>query len=414
MLELSPSRSTAVTRLGTQELIHQPCPACGKSPLRGFYAVRGVPAHSVLRLTSQEEALGYPKGDIHLAFCWQCGFITNVAFDPALNAYSERYEETQAFSPTFNAFSQKLAEYLIERFELHGKTILEIGCGKGDFLALLCELGPNRGFGFDPAFIPERAPIVQKGQVTYIADFYSERYADIEADFYLCKMTLEHIQPVAEFVSMVRQAIGERHDAVVFFQIPEMSRILKELAFWDIYYEHCSYFTAGSLGRLFRRCGFNVLDLWVDFDDQYLMIEAVPWVGGAQTPPLKQEEDMSTLLPLTAYFAQTVPQRLQLWRSRLKDFSKQKKRVILWGGGSKAVAFLTTLGIQDEVAYVVDVNPHKDGTYIAGTGHPIVSPDFVRVSRPDIVIVMNPVYMNEIRQMLSDRGLSPTLLAVNA
>lgn len=414
MAIISPQRSTAVTRLGTQELIHQPCPACGNVPLRGFYAVRGVPAHSVLRLESREEALTYPKGDVHLAFCWQCGFITNVAFDPRLNAYSERYEETQAFSPTFNAFNQRLAEYLVDRYALRDKTILEIGCGKGDFLALLCEMGQNRGIGFDPAFVPERAPEVKRGQVTYVADFYSEHYGDIEADFYICKMTLEHIQSVGEFVRMVRRSVGERHDTVVFFQIPETTRILQKLAFWDIYYEHCSYFTPGSLGRLFRRSGFQVLDLWTDFDDQYLMIEALPWIGGAQMPLLSQENDLDTLIPLTAYFSQSVPQVLQNWRNRLREYRQNHQRVVLWGGGSKAVAFLTTLGLEDEIAYVVDVNPYKKNTFIAGSGHWITTPEHLLVEPPDVVIVMNPVYASEIQTMLISQGLKSKLVPLNA
>lgn len=414
MAIIYPQRSTAVTRLGTQELIHQPCPACGNVPLRGFYAVRGVPTHSVLRLESREEALTYPKGDVHLAFCWQCGFITNVSFDPRLNAYSERYEETQAFSPTFNAFNQRLAEYLVDRYALRDKTILEIGCGKGDFLALLCEMGQNRGIGFDPAFVPERALEVKRGQVTYVADFYSEQYSEIEADFYICKMTLEHIHPVGEFMGMVRKAVGERHDAVVFFQIPEATRILQKLAFWDVYYEHCSYFTPGSLGRLFRRCGFQVLDLWTDFDDQYLMIEALPWVGGAQMPPLSQENDLDTLIPLTAYFSQSVPLVLQNWRKCLREYHQNRQKVVLWGGGSKAVAFLTTLGVGDEIAYVVDVNPYKENTYIAGSGHWITTPEHLLIEPPDAVIVMNPVYVTEIETMLNAQGLKPKLVPLNA
>ena len=39
---------------------------------------------------------------------------------------------------------------------LRGKDIIEIGCGKGEFLLLLCEMGNNRGTGFDPGFVSER------------------------------------------------------------------------------------------------------------------------------------------------------------------------------------------------------------------------------------------------------------------
>ena len=65
-------------------------------------------------------------------------------------------------------------------------------------------------------------------------------------------------------------------DAVVFFQVPDMKRILQERAFWDVYYEHCSYFTAGSLDRLFTRAGFDVTEVWREYGGQALMIAASP------------------------------------------------------------------------------------------------------------------------------------------
>jgi hypothetical protein len=115
-----------------------------------FYELERVPVHSVLLLPTREEAITYPRGDIRLGFCRACGFISNTAFDPSLHEYSERYEETQGYSPTFNAFARRLAEHLIERYDLHGKDIIEIGCGKGEFITLLCDLGGNRGIGIDP------------------------------------------------------------------------------------------------------------------------------------------------------------------------------------------------------------------------------------------------------------------------
>jgi SAM-dependent methyltransferase len=171
------------------------CPACGGVRLTPFYEMSGAPAHSVLLMPTREAALAYPRGDIHLALCEDCGFITNTAFDPSLHEYSERYEETQGFSPTFGAFHRALAQRLIDRYDLRHKTILEIGCGKGEFLTMLCQMGDNRGVGFDPAYIPERNAAADD-RITFIRDFYSEQYADYQADFVVCKMTLEHIPDV--------------------------------------------------------------------------------------------------------------------------------------------------------------------------------------------------------------------------
>jgi len=376
-----------------------------------FYELKNVPVHSVLLLPTREEALNFPKGDIALGFCHTCGFIANVAFDPGLHEYSARYEATQAFSSTFNAFHQNLATRLIERYDLHSKNIIEIGSGQGEFLTLLCELGDNRGVGFDPAYVSGRNKSQANHQIIFIKDFYSEKYANYRGDFLCCKMTLEHIQQTADFVSTVYRSIRDQLGTIVFFQVPNVTRILHDLAFWDIYYEHCSYLSLGSLARLFRKCGFDVIDLWKDYDDQYLMIAARP-SNERNRPVLAQENDLKDLARDVAYFAENYRHKLDAWQRDLQEIRQSRRRTIIWGAGSKGVAFLTTLKIQDEIEYAVDINPYKHGTYMAGTGQQIVAPEFLREYRPDVVIVMNPIYCNEIRRNLNRIGVTAELMPV--
>lgn len=405
--------ASSINRYSTNSLIGKPCPACGKQPLRGFYSAYNVPASNVLLMPTQSEALNCPVGNIHLAYCWKCGMISNIAFDPTLVEYSPRYEETQGFSPVFNEFNTQIAQYLIDRYQLYGKRIIEIGCGKGEFLAMMCEMGGNFGIGFDPVFVKERTPVVTHGSVEFIAEYYSPKYASYQADFYICKMTLEHIGPVKDFVRMVRKSIGKQAGATVFFQVPEIQRILRELAFWDIYYEHCSYFSAASIKRLFRSSGFKVIDVWSGFDDQYLMIEASPRNTGLLEPPYDLTEDLAELFPLTSYFSQAVPVKVQGWARRLQEFRDMGLKTILWGGSSKAVAFINTLHLKDEIACVVDINPYKSGSFVPGSGHMIIHPDALQQIRPDIVVIMNPIYRSEISNQLTALGLAPEILSIN-
>ena len=387
------------------------CPSCASAGPSPFYELGHVPAHDALLMPSRESALAGAHGDIRLAFCPSCGFIFNASFDPQLQAYAPGYEGTQAFSPTFSAFAQRLASDLIARYDLHGKDILEIGCGMGEFLTLLCQIGDNRGIGFDPAYVPGRVEDDALKRVTFVKDRYSERYAGLRADFLCCKMTLEHISDTAAFVRMVRRGIGDEQHAIIFFQVPNVVRILRELAFWDIYYEHCSYFSLGSLARLFARCGFDVLELWRDYGDQYLMLTARPSSGSpAPLPP--QADDQAQLAAYVAHFAAKHAQKLAFWQRRLQEAQQKGRCTVLWGGGSKAVAFLTALGVRDEIACVVDLNPFKQGTYLPGTGHRIVSPESLRACQPDLVIVMNPIYRQEIAAEVRRLGLTPELLAV--
>lgn len=385
------------------------CPACGAPHVRSFYKVANIPVNSCVLMRSPEEAIAYPRGDLDMCFCGQCGFIFNRAFDPQLIEYSERYEETQGFSETFNAFHKSLAEKLIDRYDLHGKKVIEIGCGKGEFLTMLCELGKNQGTGFDPTYVADRSRAAKTDLADFVTDFYSERYADREADFVCCKMTLEHIPAVEKFISMVRRTAERNPDAVIFFQVPEVTLILEQLGFWDMYYEHCSYFTPASLRMLFERCGFDVKDVWIDYGDQYLMIDAV---RSPKAAPLPAGADVQALAEKVGRFAKAVPAQQAAWKKRLAEWAAQGQKVVLWGSGSKAVSFLTTLAITDELQYVVDINPHRQGMFMPGTGHAIVSPDFLADYKPDRVIIMNPIYRGEIAEMLKERGVEPVISTV--
>lgn len=390
---------------------NQACQSCASSRLEIFYEVKGVPSNSCLLMESYEDAIEYPKGDIALAFCQDCGFIFNAAFDPILTEYSSRYEETQAYSPTFNRFHRALAEDLIERYDLRHKRLTEIGCGKGEFLTLLCELGENSGVGFDPSYKPERNRSTAAEHITFIQDFYSERYAKYCGDFVCCKMTLEHIPNVSEFVKMIRQSIGDKPSTIIFFQVPEAGAILREFRFWDIYYEHCSYFTSESLRQLFTSSAFCVLDVATDYGNQYLSIEARP-AAFEETAPSTRTEQIEELHKRVMDFRSKCQGRIRYWRERLRSCAQGGKRVVLWGSSSKGVSFLTTLGIKREIDYVVDINPYRQGKFMPGSGHKIVAPEYLKSCCPDLVVLLNPIYRDEIQEMLDGMALFPDLETV--
>jgi hypothetical protein len=376
-----------------------------------FFQQSSVPTNSCILLSTPEEAKSYPRGDIELCFCDKCGFISNMAFDEKLTEYSGRYEETQGFSGTFNKFHKELAERLIDKYDLHDKDVIEIGCGKGEFITLLSELGRNRGIGFDPGYREDRNLSEAAKNVQFVTDFYSEKYTEHKADFLCCKMTLEHIHPTHDFMGTVRRSIGDRTDTIVFFQIPEATRILKDVAFEDIYYEHCSYFTPGSLARLFRKAGFKVMELETEYGGQYLTIEALPGAGDDQTP-LPEEDDLQTIRDYVKTFPERFAAKRDEWLRRLKNFKDQGKKVVLWGSGSKGVSFLTMLDRDNSIEYVVDINPHRKGYYMSGTGQEIVAPDFLAEYKPDVVIVMNEIYCDEIARDLKKMDLTPEMIAL--
>jgi hypothetical protein len=401
-------RSTREEAIEIGNMTIRNCPGCGSRQSEVFYELGGVPTNSRLLLPSREEAIALPRGNIALEFCGVCGLVFNAAFDPDLVAEPSTYEQAYTHSPIFVAFQRRLADQLIERYGLHGKEILEIGYGRGDLLALLCDLGANRGSGFYVGYPPD--PWAHT-DARFRREPFSEDIPIGPTDLVCSSMLLEYVADPVRSLELLRRPLSLRKGARLFLQVSNFVRTLRHFAFWEIHYAHCSCFTPGTLHRLLCAQGFSVSDIWTDFDGQYLMADSrAADDGAASCRPGATVETITELASLVARFAHECREKQALWCEILRRIAGAGNRIVIWGAGSSAAAFLTTLAVGDEVSYVVDPDPSRQGKYTPGTGHRIVAPDVMLARRPDVVIVMNSVLTFEIQEILAEAGSAPTML----
>lgn len=379
---------------------HRGCSLCSASDVDAFYRRTSVPTNSCLTLDNRDEALDFSRGQIDLVFCAACGFVHNRAFEPRLTEYSERYVSTQTWSETFNAYQVDLADRLDRRFGLRGRRVVEIGCGRGEFLDLLSDRFGVEAIGVDPAAIARRAD--QPGP-SFIADYLTiETATDLKADVLVCKMTLEHIADVRGFASMLRAVAANNPQMGLFVEVPDITRILEENAYWDIYYEHCNYFSQTSLHRLLSDSGFGAIEIGTEYGDQYLAAFA-----DASAPAARVDATGAGYFEWQGLrFAKEVDASVRAWNAELSQRAAAGERIVLWGSGSKAVSFLGVLTDPATVDAVVDINPDRHGKFIAGTGHEIIAPARLVDLRPDCVVVMNRRYEAEIDAQLRDLGIN--------
>jgi len=366
--------------------------------------IPGVPAPCNVLYDDFEQAIGAPLGDIYLGYCPVCSHLYNLAYDPELIKYSIEYENSLHFSPKFQAYAQNLAKSLIEKYDLYHKHVVEIGCGKGDFLRLLCRLGKNKGIGFDPSFDPDRTNDAPSEEIEFVQDFYSRKYADLPADFVCCRHVLEHFAEPKDLLTGLRQTLKSRPDSVIFFEVPNSLFTLRDLGIWDLIYEHPSYFSAGSLRRLFQESGFDILDIHEEFQSQYLCLEAKQT---AETKKVRIKEKGEDIDQYVDKFVARYQEKINFWRNELERACDKGAHVVIWGGGSKGITFLNVFKAIPVIKYLVDINPHKQGKYVPGSGQQIVGPEFLKTHKPDIIILANSVYRHEIERSVQGMGLTP-------
>jgi len=373
------------------------CPVCTSNEIIQLLDVGALPVLCNQLCATEQAAREVPLGRIQIAFCRGCGHVFNPAFDASKLQYSPEYENSLHCSGMFQRYADDLVQQLVKRYDLRQKSVMEVGCGQGDFLRSLCAAGDNRGFGFDPSYAGGN----EDPRVTIRAASFADIEGSHRADFVCCRHVLEHIDQPREFLKALVAKL-EPGTAVVF-EVPNVLFTIRDGGIWDIIYEHCGYFSPSSLRRVFQLAGLRVHEVEESFNGQFLVVHAEV----SDTPSVVDSVDPS-LEGLAEGFAQTYRQKIDEWHAVLRQAHLGGERVVAWGAGSKGNTFLNLVG--QDVAAIVDINPKKRGKFVAGTGQPILAPEQLAENPPLTVVIMNPVYRAEIATTLDALGIEPRLL----
>lgn len=381
------------------------CPVCADAdPTTLLTLEAGVPVLANRLYDSAREARSATLGDTVIVVCSTCGHIWNAAFEASLVQYDEGYENSLHFSSVFSAFADELADSLVERFGLRGRTLVEIGSGQGDFLRELCRRGAGRGIGFDPSYSGAGD---QQGEVTFVQSLFPSDAESLEADFVYARHVFEHLDDPRSVLAGVRQGLGGR-ECGLYVEVPDGGRLVDEPALWDLVYEHPSHFTASSLEWLVAESGFAVDTVATSFGGQFLYAE-----GSTLPSDLRPSGPSNDLLTTCGTFSARVTAEIARWQGLLGAARERGERVLVWGAGSKGTTFLNVVpGARESVPAIVDLNPRKHGRFVPGSGHEVVAPGAVAALGPDVVVVMNPLYTAEVESLLREHGVAATVVPV--
>ncbi len=336
--------------------------------VREVYRQEALPIFQNRMYDSCEEGRNCPRGDVVLVEDLESGLVFNAAFDARLMDYDAAYQNEQGNSPQFQSHLEDVAD-LIER-RMGCARLVEVGCGKGRFLELMLARGVDL-VGYDPTYEGDN-PLVKK-------EYFSEDLG-IRGDGLILRHVLEHIENPVEF--LFRLAAANGGEGLIYIEVPCFDWICRKRAWFDIFYEHVNYFRLTDFSRIFGR----LVHADRGFGGQYLRI-----VGDLSTlrRPLRDVAD-------AVVFPSDFTERLA------QEAGAEIGPCIVWGGASKGVIFsLLRERAGFPVDRIIDINPAKQGKYLAATGLPVLSPEQGLAGLPEqsVIHVMNPNYLSEIAAM---------------
>ena len=341
---------------------------------RELFRVEQLPALQNKVFSTEVEAIACPKGDVILVQDMKTGLVFNAAFDQDLLIYDADYQNEQAYSGIFKQHLSAVTA-IINRY-LRGKTLIEVGCGKGFFLSHLQEAG-YQITGIDPAY---------DGTSIHIIKDRFEPGLELSAEGIVLRHVLEHMPDPIGFLANIARANGNKGN--IYIEVPCFDWICSTRAWFDVYYEHVNYFRLVDIERMFG----TVLESGRLFGEQYIYVIAD--LATLHSPQASERD--------TVEFPQDFLARVQGYVSLLGQGAQRA----IWGGASKGVIFALYMKRAGAVIdLVIDINPAKWGKYIAATGLRILSPDqaLALLMPGSDIFVMNPNYLDEIVAQGGDR-----------
>jgi SAM-dependent methyltransferase len=314
--------------------------------------------------------------DLDVRQCSGCGLV-QLANDPV--PYYREVVRAAAFSGDMREFRRRQFAAWAQGHGLAQRRVVEIGCGRGEYLALLQEAGVEAyGIEYGEASVAE---CVRRGLKVSRA-FVGSADAVLEhAPFaaFVCLNYLEHLpDPGATLRGICRNLAP---GGAGLLEVPNLDMILRQRLFAEFACDHLTYFCRATLATLLDRSGFEVLscdEIW----HAYILSAVV-----RRRAPL----DLSDF--------QAARERLQ---RQFDDYLRRfpSGSVAIWGAGHQAFAAMALMGLAGRVRYVVDSAPFKQGKYTPATHIPIVAPDALRSDPVAAVVVMAGGYSEEVAAVL--------------
>jgi len=341
-------------------------------------------------------AASVPRRPIELRECAECGLVFNAAYGEGHGFYDSGYENRQSHSKAFRRHLTWLSTLIGAYLDTARPRILEVGCGKGQFLQQLAEMTGGEAEGYDTTYEgPNRL-----GDVTFYKEYLSAERVRGHFDAIICRHVIEHVPTIGSFLASLAKIARAAGDPPVFLETPRLEWILQHKSAWDIFYEHCNYFTEAALAGLCSRYGFKVLAHLPAFARQYQVLILEP-----------DRADQDSGASVIHAIAQ-ISQEAVIGLSRVIERESAGGTWAIWGAGAKGACLANRLP-PGNLCMIFDTNPAKHGCYVPGTRIPIVAPTHEALASISLVVIMNPAYQDEIREQLGHMGYRGRVLVLD-
>ncbi len=340
-----------------------------------------------------------PNFPLKAMVCSKCFLVQVDEFEKPQNIFND-YAYFSSYSTSWLEHVKIFAEKMIEKFNLSDNNqVIEIASNDG-YLLKNFKNHKIPVLGIEPA--ANVAKIAEDSGIKTTVDFFGSSTAQkiidsgIRAKLLIAFNVLPHVPDLNDFVSGMSKIIDK--DGIIVIQFSAyLLDVIQKCEFDMVYHEHFSYFSLYTLKKIFKSYDleiFDVKEISVHGGSLRLFLKSKNnseiKIEESVKKILKKEEDFG-LQEISTYLE--FQNKVEKSKKSIQEFfinsKKQGKKIVCYGAAAKGNTVLNYCGItKDEINYVVDISPHKQGKFLPGTHIPIYSPDKIKYTKPDYVVIL--------------------------
>lgn len=348
------------------------CRFCaGELPGQPLLAFHNSPASAQGFLSSIDE----PVQDVDLLIyqCRFCGLVQHAL--PAVPYHKDAIRAV-AFSEQMRSFRLGQLQDWLEKTGLKHRRILEIGCGKGEYLTLMRAAGATQVSGLEhgrQAVEHARAEGLDVRQGYLDATFQSPWPTPFEG--FAIFSFMEHWPDLTGSLRRLHGLLSQGACGLV--EVPNFQFVLQSKLYSEFTPDHIFYFEPATFAMVLEMNGFAVERMDSVWHDYILSAQVTK----------KKPLDVSGLARQQAAVVAEV-------RAFVDRFHPHE--VVVWGAGHQALAVMSMAQLGTSISHVIDSASFKQGKYTPGSRLLIKPPHSLAQDAPKAMLIMAAAYSDEV------------------
>lgn len=355
------------------------CRVCGNSFFKDPLLVYENMPRAAQNLPRMEELADEHGIDLNIFQCSGCGLV-QLSNDPV--PYYKEVIRAAAFSAEMGEFRRKQFAEWISKYSLKGSKVLELGCGYGEYLALLNDCDVNAyGVEYGKMAVESCRAKNLNAQGTYLGDDDCT-LSEGPFDAFMILNWLEHLPDINKVLCKIRDNLNP--GGVGLVEVPNFDMILRKNAFSEFIVDHLYYFTKKTLTATLELNGFDVCDCREVWHDYVISAEV------KKRKPLDLSKFDDSMKEIAGQLA-----------SFISPYKKEELAV--WGASHHAITIISLAGLADKIGFIVDSATFKQNRFTPATHIPILAPDVLNERPVKAIVIMASSYSDEVAGIIRKR-----------